>query len=363
MKILVPYYSRSGISIDSPIILGGLEKFAQLLYKHIDGVIPIEFTDEDRKTRSVTSKVIEAAKKHNVDIILSNYENATLTTHIQSEVNIPVMWISHSCSGGIGRLSQIEYMWDFVDRGGILYMMSENQYNGLNQLSKRVNNGKTITLTGGYLNSAFCSGLETPSKEIDYEIITIGRLNKEKNPFWVHSKLKGSTKHSLVLSSKVKEFMSHSQLEYYDKNSHWGFPQETIYDLPHKKVMEKLSKSGCYVSTHPRESWGITALEALSHGLPTFLITDSTGIHSSEVIPADPSHIQKIHSGIKQSEMIELINQFNSYSHDQRLEISELTKEKHSLNKWKLSIEAAIDKTISLYKPQTKTFDLSSFLV
>lgn len=358
MKILLPYYSRSGILIDDKVTIGGLEKFAQLVYQNIDGVIPVHFTEDDRKNRKVTSKIVKAALENDVDIIISNYENATVSLNVQESLNIPIMWISHSCYGGIGRLIQAESMLKFIENGGPVYMMSENQYIGMDRLTKRIA-GKPLNITG-YINSAFCSGTESISADIEYDAITIGRMNREKNPFWLHKKLAGTNKHSLVLTSYVKEFMNSDQEAYYSENRNWEFPQETIYGLSHDKVHDKLSKSGCYISTHPRESWGITALEALSHGLPTMLITDSTGIHSSECIPASKDHILNIKSGIKPSDLAILVDKFGKMSYNKRIEISSMTKEKHSLSRWKKSIDDAIDRTISTYikkKPERSILD------
>lgn len=354
MKILLPYYTRSDIKIDDKLVIGGLEKFAQLVYQNFSEVIPVHFTDNDRKKRLVTSKIVAAAKSNNVDIIISNYENDTLTINPQKELDIPILWISHSCAGGIGRISQVKTMVDFIDNGGTVYMMSENQYNGMNKLSKRVNDGKPLILNGGYINSAFCNGDEKVADIIEQDAVTIGRMNREKNPFWIHKKLEGSGKHSLVLTSYIKEFMNKDQEEYYEENKNWKYPQETLVGLQHTQVLDKMSKSGCYVSTHPRESWGITALEALSYGLPTVLLTDSTGIHSSECIPASNEHIFKISTGTKKSDFVNLVDKLNKIGYSERVDISEKTKEKHSRESWKKSISNAIDKTIEIYNSKSK---------
>ncbi|MFA7407642.1 MAG: glycosyltransferase [Anaerolineaceae bacterium] len=356
MKILMPYCTRSGITIDNSRILGGLEKFAQNIYKNIDAeIIPLHYTEEDRKRHLVTNMVVQEAMKQNVDFILSNYENETLTLNVQARLpEIPIMWISHSCAGGIGRIGQMESMREFVENGGTLFMMSENQYNGLEKASRRIH-GKGIILNGGYINSAFCTGDEAPS-EIEYDAVTIGRLNKEKQPFWIHRRGYKHKKRTLVMTSNVEEFMTDIAKDYYSKHLHWVYPQETLYNLSHAENMSYLAKGACYVSTHPRESWGITALEALSHGIPLFLKCDMTGIHSSECIPASPDHYKKaIASQVDADIFADICDHFKSYSMDQRHEISGMTKEKHTREKWKSSIMNAIDKTIENHKKHTRT--------
>jgi hypothetical protein len=359
MKILLPYYQRSDYTIDSPFMIGGLEKFSQLVYKNLPNVIPVHFTDHDRKNRLVTKKVVSAAREHNVDVIISNYENQTLTTAIQEQIDVPIMWISHSCTGGIGRIPQVKTMSEFTDNGGLLFMMSENQFTGLDKLSERTNNRK-LTLSG-YINSAFCSGTETPSEHLEYNATTIGRMNRAKDPFWLHKKLDKSDQNSLVLTSLVKEFLTPDQTEYYEENKHWVSPRETFYNQDHVTVLNNLSKSGCYVSTHPGESWGITALEALSHGIPTILKCFKSLVHSSECIPASPKHIFKVNN-MNKTEFADLVRSLNRVTYEERLEISALTKEKHSREKWIKSIENAIDQTISNHKPKTNLFDLTQFI-
>ena len=44
--------------------------------------------------------------------------------------------------------------------------------------------------------------------------------------------------------------------------------QDTMWDLPHTEVMENLAKFKTYFSTYWDEACNITALEALSHGVP-----------------------------------------------------------------------------------------------
>jgi len=51
MRILLPYFTRNNIEITDSVVIGGVERFAQLIYQNFDDVIPVHFTDEDRKKR------------------------------------------------------------------------------------------------------------------------------------------------------------------------------------------------------------------------------------------------------------------------------------------------------------------------
>ena len=52
------------------------------------------------------------------------------------------------------------------------------------------------------------------------------------------------------------------------RNKDW---EDTVWDLPYKEVMENISKCKTYFSTWDKETWGITAMEALSCGIPVIL--------------------------------------------------------------------------------------------
>jgi len=345
LKILLPYSSHH-MDLDGTFVTGGVEKFIQLLYHNLDAeVIPVPCSKEEQKTRTVTSKVVSIAKNHDVDVIVSNYDSQPLTNNLRNIIpEVPVMWISHTGANGISIINKIKNIKSFVETGGTLFLMSERQYL-LHNKKSQVHNGCDMILNGGYINSAFCTGDEAPS-EIEYDAVTVGRLDPLKNPFWLHRKMSGSGRHSLIMSTYLKHRSSAQFLEYKSKNEHWKYPQETVYDLPYKEVMDTMSKGACYVSTCYDETWGITALESLAHGLPLVLVTDKYEKHGSDGIPASMDHVRKVRSTISKSDFIEIVDHFKTYSMDQRREISDLTKEKHTREKWKSSIMNAIDKTI-----------------
>lgn len=352
MKILLPYFARNNITISDSVVIGGIERFAQLIYQNLDEVIPLHFTDEDRKMRRVTTKIAAAVNHYRPDVIIVNYDNDPLTVRLQSSVKTPILWISHTAAGGISKIGHVQSMNKFLENCGTLAMVSDHQYQGMDKLSLRIN-GKTLDLNGGFINSAFSKGDEKVSSDIMYDAVTVGRTDKTKNPFWLHKKVQNSNIHSLVLTNHVPELLYGEHKEYYEENNHWKYPNETIRGLSHKETMETMSKSGCYVSTCPVETWGITGLEALAHGLPTILVTNSTNTHASECIPYSPDHIVKIKSNAKSEDVVEIIKKLNKISYDQRLEISEKTKEKHSLDSWKRNLINILDKTIENKKNLT----------
>ena len=359
MKILLPYFTRNNIKISDPVVIGGIERFAQLIYQNFDNVIPVHFTDEDRKKRRVTDLISAAADHHQPDVIIVNYDNDPITVKLQAVVKVPILWISHTGAGGISKLGHVKSMQEFLSKNGTLSMVSEHQWQGMDKLSRRVES-KPLDLNGGFINSSFSHGTEVVA-EAEYDAVTVGRTDKTKNPFWMHNKLKNSGLHNIVLTSYVSELLYGEHKKYHEENLHWEAPNEVIRGLSYIETMKKMSQASCYISTCPSETWGITALEALAHGLPTILVTNSSETHASECIPAINRDIVKVKTTVKPGELEEIVRDFKKVSFEERVEISERTKEKHSVERWKSNIENIVDKTIDNYKNESK--DLTSFFI
>lgn len=350
MKIVMPFLMNDENDLDSPKVSGGLEKFSQLIYKNSSAeVIPFYYDREDKKKRVVTQKLLAFIHQHKPDLIVSNQDSPTITTNIQKVVDIPMLWISHTAAGGIFKIPQLDLMKEFTDNGGTLAMVSQWQYDGMNELSNRVRN-RELTLNGGLINSSFCSGDEQVSSQIDYDAVTIGRIDKEKDPFLLHKLCGSSTLKSLVLTSAYD--LIPSQQEYLDKNQHWTSPRETIFNLKYIDVMDHLSRSGVYLSTCPRETWGITALESFARGVPVVLLRLSANKfkHASEDISPGPEYFYPISAKNQK----EFQSAYDKLIKIDRLELSQRTKEKHSKDNWINTLENLFDKTIENKKKHVK---------
>ena len=129
-----------------------------------------------------------------------------------------------------------------------------------------------------------------------------------------------------------------------------------IWNESHDKVIENISKCETFFSTWNKETWGITAMEALSCGIPVILNCDNDGDHASEIIPASPNHFIKISNNNKD----ELVSAIKSFKNVDRKEIQEMTIEKYSLEKWKSHFANCIDKTVENFK--IKNNNLKEFI-
>jgi glycosyltransferase involved in cell wall biosynthesis len=358
MKILIPFFMTDEHNLDSPHVSGGIERFIQLIYQNFPGeIIPFYYNDEDRKKRLTNAKLAQAIIHHNPDVLMVNFDSTALIDKIQDTFNIPIAWISRTAAGGISKVLHVEMMKEFLEKGGTLSMVSPWQYVGMDKLSRRIN-GIPLDLNGGYINAAFCNGDEPVYKDLEYDITTIARMNKTKNPYLNHKLSHPNQYRSLILTT-TSNLVTSENIHYHKINSHWNHPQETIENLPHAQVMEKLAKSSTYFSTCPAETWGITALEALARGLPVIVSTDTTGTHASECIPASPDHIVKVRNNIRPDKFKEPVDNLLKLDYNKRIEISELTKQKHSKENWVKSLQDLFEQTIDRKKKvkETSVFD------
>lgn len=332
MKILLPYISRSGHNIDSKVIGGGIEKFSQNLYRLFPNeIIPVEITRENRENRQTKEIFLNSVKSIKPDIILINDIDIYFTLP-QIEWNIPTVQVIHEpLMRDIRYLTLWKNMNKFISAGGHLYFVSKNQYEFIDENVKRIT-GEKIKNIHGFINTSYSSGNEQVNLTKEYDTVTIGRTDILKDPFFIHRK---ELFKSCVLTDKGDFQHSEKQKQYTLKNMDWKPPQYTFRGLDYDNTMLELSKGKVYISTCPVESWGITVLEALIRGIPCLLLTDKGGNHSSENIPSLSEHIIKIQKTAKVNDIKNAINTLANISDEKRIDISNLTKSKHSFDNFK----------------------------
>lgn len=341
MKILVPYISDTDVT--HQITRGGIERFTQLLYLSFpDIVVPVQITKEDRKHRRTEAVINKAILEQAPDALINN--NIAYPLHNfdrYKKFGIPLINIIHEPLAGDIRFSHLgSQLQTAMKAGAHVYFVSENQLNFHKKMYMR-REGIRLSAIKGFVRTAFAI-INRPRKHLIYDAVSIGRSSGDKDPFKLHRSLQGSGLHTLVMTND-QVYKSDAHNAYVDANRHWRHPQETLRNLPHSDVMDYLSRGRVFVSTCTFESWGITALEALSCGLPTILLTDKSGNHSSETIAACKRHVVKLPKSVSSIEFFDHVYLLGQTPYNQRCEIAEMTQEKHSLQQWKKHISDIID--------------------
>ena len=347
MKILLPYKEPEERTIDDPVVTGGIEFFCRLIHHHFDvEVYQIPYHADstwDRKRKIEQSKnIILRANEIGADIIIINYHHAIYTGKEISNSNIPVMTIMHGVDFFPSILSRLH---NLTEKNHSIFFVSKWQQNRYEEMAKRTNN-KSPKISG-YINSSYCK-IKVPVLESEYDCVTVGRCNIRKKPFLLKEMLKDTNIQNLVITNHP--FLNKEDRGKYEKQ-HYRYYQkgksynDVLWNLTHEDVLKNLSKCSSYFSTWNSETWGITALESLSCGVPLILNGYKDNTHASEIIPASKNHYKVIPTNDKDS----LINSINFFRNVDKKEIQEMTWEKHNEKQWLKHFNNCIDKTIETY--------------
>ena len=348
MKILLPFQDPYNRPLTHQIVSGGTEMFCKSIYDNFDTEIfqvPIEnWKYSLKEKRKVSKDIINRAEEIGADIIVSNFAQAIYSGSEMIASHIPIMIIEHC----IYPMSSCISRWNnAVDNGHSVFWVSKWQEKKYRKMAERTNQ-RVVPITD-YINPSYCK-IKPKLIEQEFDCGTIGRCDKNKNPFKLKNLTKDEDITSLVITSQTQ---SSKDLPYYNKNKSWD---NVIWNEPYNKVIENISRCRTYFSTWNAETWGITAMEALSCGLPVILNCDNDGDHASEIIPADKGHYVKIPNNDKDA----LISAIKSFKGVDKKEIQEMTWEKHNSDSWKTHFANCIDKTVEKFK--SKNNNLKEFM-
>ena len=340
MRIALPYSTEFG-EYSPSIVKGGIEKFCGQIINTFDDVHLVYIDDDNTKpTHSVkdnTTKIKNFARSIDADIIISNWPQASFNGSKLLDMGIPIMYVNHT---HYGIASIINRMFNLRNYNHSCYMVSDYQHEWYKSMSKRLKRNDDLVVDG-YLNPSYVEGNKPDLLDIEYDCCTIGRCEPfEKKPFILKNWLSNTDYRTILMTntpSKGRNFNRDN--EYLQKNSHWN---GVLMDLNHVDVMKNLSKSMTYFSTCYHETWGITALEALSHGVP-IILNSKKNKHSSTSLCSKDSHYKIV------SNKLELSDAIKSFENIDRKEIQDMTWDKHQYKDWKTNFANAIDHTIEKF--------------
>jgi glycosyltransferase involved in cell wall biosynthesis len=350
MKILLPYFTHpqnlladiatNAESKSKKVVEGGMEKFYYNLEEHVDGIIPVMITREDKDNRLTKRRIQDAIAQHDPDIIIFNNP---WWGKMMISLGLPLIAIVHEPLVRDIRMIELGTILKTLnDSGAHIYFVSQFQLDFHRNMAKRIKDVDFGNIKG-FINPSYLRSDTPYSSDNRYDVSTVGRFDDDKDPFLIHRKLQNTDLNSLVVSNNTL-YKNDARNKYVEDNQNWTAPQCTMLGYAHSDVLEAVSKSSAFVSTWPKESWGITAMEALGCGVPVILLVDDTDTHASESIAADSSHYIKIRKKCSKEEFESAARKAIAIPESKRRDIASMTKRKHSLTNWKLSI----DKMISL---------------
>jgi len=339
VKILLPFQDPYNRPLTHPVVSGGTEQFCKSIKENFDTEVyqvPIEHIGWKKNSEKIqiSTNIINLAEHIKADVIICNFAQAIFNNKTIIESTVPIMFVEHC----IYPIPNTIYRWNqAIKKGHSMFLVSKWQEKKYREMAKRT--GQPVLSITGHIKPSYCK-VKPKLVEQEYDCGTIGRCDNGKAPFKLKTMTKGKDIKSLVITSKTQV---NADIKYYERNKDWP---DIEWDLPYKEVMKNISKCKTYFSTWDKETWGITAMEALSCGIPVILNSDKDGYHASEIIPAHESHYIKIPKDDKDA----LVKAIKDLKDVDRKEIQEMTWEKHSLKSWKEEISNKIDKTIVNYK-------------
>jgi len=344
VKILLPFQDPYNHALTHPIVSGGTEMFCKSIYDNFNTTIhqvPYESIDYSMKDKKkISQDIINHAENIGADVIISNFAQAIYCGSEIIKSHIPIMIVEHC----VYPMASCITRWNnAIDNGHSVFWVSKWQEKKYKKMAERTNQ-RVVPITG-YVNPSYCK--QKPQiNETEYDCGTIGRCDSGKNPFKLKHMTKGRDVSSLVITSSTQ---LKKDIPYYNKNKDWD---DVVWNEPYDKVIDNIAKCNTYFSTWNGETWGITAMEALSCGVPVILNCDNDGDHASEIIPAHKGHYKMIPNNDKDA----LYDAIKSFDVD-RKEVQEMTWEKHSLDGWKLQFADAVNRTIDKFnRPSLSSF-------
>ena len=340
MKILIPFQDPFDRHLRSPICSGGIENFCKSIQENYETIIyqvPIKQISWPQNEKvEIAKHIVNLAKSYEVDVIISNFDQAIYNSQHLIKSQIPIMFAMHT----VYPIPNGIYRWNQgIERGHSLFFVSEWQQKKYKEMAKRT--GQPVIKHAGYITPSYIKEKKEIPDEHIYDCGTIGRCDSGKNP------LKNLTNKTdlktLVITSdthfeKDKKYYETNKKKYFIDNK-WI---DVTWNEPYKKVIEDISKCKTYFSTWSAETWGITSMEALSCGVPVILNADKDGDHASTIIPADKEHYKLIPHDDKD----ELLKAIKSFENVDRKAIQQATWEKHNKKAWKKQFENCVDKTV-----------------
>ena len=100
MKILIPFQDPFDRHLRSPICSGGIENFCKSIQQNYETIIyqvPIKQIGWPQKEKvEVANHIVKLAKSYDVDIIISNFDQAIYNSQHLIKSPIPIMFVMHT---------------------------------------------------------------------------------------------------------------------------------------------------------------------------------------------------------------------------------------------------------------------------
>lgn len=356
MKLLTTNYCEQHIPFDSPMVAGGVQKFSKSIYESFEdtSVFNPLFVDDQRKRNEQNRDFINTIHNTKPDLVLINNEQGLFTNKEIINQGYPIMMVCHilvPMRSFMGRLINLKAM------GHSIYGVSKFQEDSFDNFAKRTGETEWSGFDG-IIRPGYVSDWVKADTDTEYDLTTIGRFDSSKNPFLLKQLTDGTDLSSSLYSSKINLDLSNNNLSHssYHKRVSKYIDDSCYFGLPHHEILDGIQKANVFYSTWNSETFGITALEAFSRGLPV-ICNSKNNSHASECIPQNKDHIILI-----EKDKDQLVEAYQKLKNVDKQSLIDQTYEKHNKDKWISHLSVAFEKSIDKFN-SVNTVTLESFMV
>jgi glycosyltransferase involved in cell wall biosynthesis len=302
MKILNVHGSKRGLInpvTNTPI--GGLEKTVVDLHNIINEAgydcwttsaasdkLVGKFVELNPREKAFIQRILHVINRDNYTHMIVHGANSIAAR--LTKYGIPFLFIEHIMDKSVNKLYHQRHFSETIPRarsnGSKFYSVS---HYAMTNIEKRVAEQKLAEdfRFDGYIKLQYITKeLESLSAApSNGNFITIGRCDKNKDPAGAIP-LSNKLKMPLHIYAIMSETNAKEKQYYEEKLS--AIKENVFINHPRSDMLVDLASSAIYVSTAAHESAGITALEALSCGVPVMLLT-MKDTHASLMFAPDGS--------------------------------------------------------------------------
>lgn len=303
--------------------------------------------------------VLEKIKEYDPDVILSNhYYNKTFYRFLEMTEK-PVFLLSHSlpgtpadihCAESLTRFLQLGHSFGCVsefhrDKSDKCYATPRTSWKGLD-----INIKADHVVPSTY--SVKCDIVPHNEKTIRH----VSACNPNKGTFLPHAMCKETNFESEIFTT-LNYIGGNKETEYYDTNSKMFENVSnciTNYDIPHSEIMTRISDSlGFFVGYSQRDTFAITAIEALQRGIP-LLITGRNHIHPANNF-VEPDFRQYVSYFTTKKQFLEIVKRYSSMSKSDRQNLADSCLRVMGIEQFAKKYESALLETIKKFNSTEKT--------
>ena len=313
-------------------------------------------TTEKLYSKKILKQLVESIAKFKPDIILSNRLFGKKIYKNLFKFNIPIAYMSHSIPGWFVDVINADYLSEFLQNGNSLLGVSK--YHSMRLKEYYESRRSAWTFTNPIIVDDFVFSSYSNNEDIinhDGIVRHVSAAAREKNTFLIHDFLNDHEYSSEVFTTVKHMHKKTEHLDTYVSKNIEKYPTHTFFDIPHKEIMKKISKSVCtFVGLSPWESFTITSLESLSRGVPLIV----KGHKKLKTHPAYEMVETKFHKYIHmykdKNDFISKINEYNKCTLDERKALANSCFKITSKQSYANKLEKVLENATKKYKDINK---------